>query len=288
MIYIQSQQSTFPKAIYIGDKAELRCSFSTATALTTGSLSAESFTQPLDLSLYDVNEISLQKSGNDYYMLVINFTPWRTGQIAFPDFEIPQIGTIHFEEVQIKSLAQQQGATDIRSFNSPLLLPGTTYKIYGGIAAFIVFLIVIIRLIVKWRSVLLWFKNAKLKRRYARSRRYTIKAIKQLAVKGEAPSVISTKLQKLMREYLELRLEYPFTKTLTSEMSLAFEKASCGLVDEKRSQAFEDIIGVFVRTDYIRFSSARNAAFEPNELNEITNRLISAINVIEEGGSADA
>ena len=86
MIYIQSQQTTFPKAIYIGDKAELRCSFSSGTAIQTGTLSAQSFLQPIDFSLYDINEITLQKSGTDYYTLVINFTPWRTGQISFPDF----------------------------------------------------------------------------------------------------------------------------------------------------------------------------------------------------------
>ena len=116
MIYIQSQQSTFPKAIYIGDKAELRCSFSSGAALSTGSLSAENFSQSLDFSLYDINEITLQKTGTDYYTLVINFIPWRTGIVAFPDYEIPGAGTIHLEGVQIQSLVEQQGATDIKTF----------------------------------------------------------------------------------------------------------------------------------------------------------------------------
>ena len=288
MIYIQSQQSTFPKAIYIGDKAELRCSFSTGTALTAGSLSAENFVQPLDFSLYDINDVLLQISGTDYYTLVISFTPWRTGQISFPDFEIEGVGTVHFEGVQIKSIVEQQGATDIRTFSSPLLLPGTAYKIYGGIAAFVVLLIVLIRLIVKWRSVVLWFKNVKLKRRYARSKRYTIRSLKALVTKNEEASEICTRLQKLMREYLELRFEYPFTKTLTSEMSLAFDKATCGLADEKRQDVFESIISIFIRTDYIRFSSAANACFKEGELSTIVNTLIESINIIEEGGKTDA
>ena len=292
MIYIQSQQSTFPKAIYIGDKAELRCSFSTGAAINTGSLSAENFTQSLDFSLYDINEITLQKTGTDYYTLVINFIPWRTGVVSFPDYEIPGAGTIHLEGVQIQSLVEQQGATDIKTFRSPLLLPGTAYKIYGGIAAFVVLLIIIIRLAVKWRSVVLWFKNVKLKRRYARSRRYTVRVLKGLLAKGESneqtPAQICTKIQKLIREYLELRLEYPFTKTLTSEMSLAFENATSGLADEKRSNAFENIISIFVRTDYIRFSSGKKAAFENGELSSIVSNLIDAITVIEEGGEADA
>ena len=288
MIYIQSQQSTFPKAIYIGDKAELRCSFSTGNALAVGTLSTQGFIEELDFSLYDINDISLQKSGTDYYTLVINFTPWRTGLISFPDFELEGAGTVHFEGVQIMSLVEQQGVTDIKTFSSPLLLPGTAYKIYGGIAVFVVLLIVVIRLIVKWRSVVLWFKNFKLKRRYAKSKRYTVRALKALCTKEDSPAVICTKLQKLMREYLELRLEYPFTKTLTSEMNLAFEKATCGLADEQRQDAFENIISVFVRTDYIRFSDSSNAVFEQGELPEIINRLIDSITEIEEGGKADA
>lgn len=288
MIYLQSQQSTFPKAIYIGDKAELRCSFSSGTNLTTGELSTQGFLQPLDLSLYDINKITLTKSGTDYYTLVINFTPWKTGDIFFPDFGLQETFTLHFEGVMVKSLVEQQGATDIRSFSSPLLLPGTTYKIYGGIAAFVVLLIIIIRLIVKWRSVVLWCKNVKLRRRYARSRRYTVRALKTLLQKAGEPGQISTGLQKLIREYLELRLEYPFTKTLTSEMSLAFEKATCGLADEKRSEAFDNIIGIFVRTDYIRFSDSKNARFQEGELASIINQLIDDIEVIEEGEKTDA
>ncbi|MBO7583033.1 MAG: hypothetical protein J6T20_04520 [Treponema sp.] len=288
MIYIQSQQSTFPKAIYIGDKAELRCSFSSGSALQTGTLSAQSFLQPIDFSLYDINEITLQKSETDYYTLVINFTPWRTGQISFPDFQLEGAGTLHFEAVQIKSLVEQQGVTDIKNFSSPLLLPGTAYKIYGGIAVFVVLLIVVIRLIVKWRSVVLWFKNVKLKRRYARSKKATVRALKALGSKNETPAEICTKLQKLMREYLELRLEYPFTKTLTSEMSMAFEKATSGLADEKRQDAFDSIISIFVRTDFIRFSHTQKSKFEEGELAGIIKNLIDAITVIEEGGTADA
>ena len=288
MIYIQSQQTTFPKAIYIGDKAELRCSFSSAASLNAGQLSSQSFTEAVDFSLYDINDISLQKTGSDYYTLVINFTPWRTGQLAFPDFEIEGAGVVHFEAVKIQSLVEQQGATDIRTFNSPLLLPGTAYKIYGGIAVFVILLIVLIRLIVKWRSVILWFKNVKLKRRYSRRRRYTIKALKALAASKEDQAFICTKMQKLVRDFLELRLEYPFTKKLSSEMSLAFEEATLGLADEKRSEAFENIISIFVRTDYIRFSGAKDAVFKKDELGQIIAKLIEAIIVIDEGGQTDA
>ena len=84
-----------------------------------------------------------------------------------------------------------------------------------------------------------------------------------------------------MREYLELRLDYPFTKKLTSELNLAFEQASCGLADENRLQAFEQIIAVFIRTDYIRFSKGENAVCKPGEFSELINTLVNSIEVIE-------
>ena len=283
MIYIQSQQTIFPKTIYIGDKAELRCSFSSSAALTTGNLSAESFLDDLDFSLYDLNSVSLQKTGVDYYTIVINFTPWKTGAVSFPDFSIEGAGTIHFDEVKILSLVEQQGVTDLRSFNSPLLLPGTTYKIYAGIAVAVIFLILIIRLAVKWHSFLLWIKNLKLRRIYAHSKRFTIRSLKALVLDEQKDDAQKcTCLQKIMREYLEVRLGYPFTKTLTSELSLAFDKATFGLADENRLAAFENITAVFIRTDYIRFADSKTISFGADEFSEIINNLIDDICVIED------
>ena len=167
-------------------------------------------------------------------------------------------------------------------------MPGTAYKIYGGIAVLVILLILIIRLIVKWRAVMFWFKNSRLKRRYARSKKNTIKALKKLQTEysnsesnHENDSQLCTRLQKIIREYLELRLEYPFTKKLTSELSLAFNEATCGLADESRTDAFEDIISVFVRTDFIRFSDSARARFKDDEFTTLVNNLIKDIEVIE-------
>ncbi len=291
MIYIQTKQSVFPKAIYIGDKAELRCSFKSEAQLSASAASVQSFTQELDFSVYDIKDVSLQKSqpgqpDEGAYNLVISFVPWQTGKIQLPDFEVEGVGTIHFEAVEVLSLVEQQNVTGLRSYSSPLLLPGTTYKIYGSLAAFVILFILLIRLIVKWRSVVFWFNNTKLKRRYARSKKNTIKALKKLEQEA-SDSEISTKLQKIMREYLELRLNYPFTKKLTSEMSLAFDQATCGLADENRSAGFENIISIFVRTDYIRFSDSADAKFEPGELSQLLNNLIDDIEVIEEENSSE-
>jgi len=286
MIYIQTRQSVFPKAIYIGDKAELRSSFTTSAALKTGSLSAESFSSALDFSKYEIKAVRLDLTGENTYSLVVDFVPWHTGTIQLPDFEIPGLnensseafGVISFEGIKVLSLVEQERVNTLKPFASPLLLPGTTYKIYGSLTLFLVLLILLIRLLVKRQAVAFWFKNICLRHRYSKNKRHTIRALRALEEENGASA---SKLQKIMREYLEFRLNYPFTRTLTSELSLAFDKACCSLADDNRQAAFENIISAFVRTDYIRFSnSAYN--FEKGELAGIVNNLIDDILVIEE------
>lgn len=285
MIYLQTQQSVFPKAIYIGDRAELKCQFKTENTIEQTALSATGFVSELNFSEYEIKDISVQNTGPDTYNLIISFVPWHTGIIQLPDYEIADIGTIHFEGVKVLSLVEQEKVTELKNFSSPLLLPGTTYKIYAGIAVFIVLLIVLIRLIVKRHAVAFWLKNLKLKHRYAKNKKNTIRQLKTIASgsnnNAQTDNESATLIQTIMRAYLELRLNYPFTKTLTSELSLAFDKATFSLADENRLIAFENIISVFVRTDFIRFSKSDTAAFVPKEKQELINTLIDAINTIE-------
>lgn len=285
MIYLQTQQSVFPKAIYIGDRAELKCQFKTENQIQQTSLSATAFVSELNYSEYEIKDIKIQNIGPDTYNLIITFVPWHTGVIQLPDFELADTGTIHFEGVKVLSLVEQEKVTELKNFSSPLLLPGTTYKIYAVIAVFIILVVVLIRLIVKRHSVAFWLKNLKLKRRYAKNKKNTIRQLKALAAQPDdntdSDSKTATLIQAIMRAYLELRLNYPFTKTLTSELSLAFDKATFSLADENRLNAFENIISVFVRTDFIRFSSSQTAAFAPSEKQELINTLLEAINTIE-------
>ena len=282
MIYLQTQQTVFPKSVYIGDRTELRCSFKHEAAVPVASVSLDCFITPPDYSLYDISSVTIQEAGQGYYTLVLSFVPWHTGKITFPDFELPEIGVIHFDDITVLSLVEQQGVQGLKGYAPVLLLPGTAYKIYAGIAAFVILLIVFIRLMVKRQAIIFWAKNLKLRRRYARNKRIAVKQLKGLCSKDLSHSELSTQLQKIMREYLEVRLAYPFTRTLTSEMNLAFDKATGSLADENREAAFEDIIGAFVRTDYIRFSASKSAVFAEGEFVQLVNNLIADITAIEE------
>ena len=59
MITLQTQQILIPKQVYIGDRAELRCTFNTSSPVT-----AEGFCQDLDYTQYDIKSVNLQASEN--------------------------------------------------------------------------------------------------------------------------------------------------------------------------------------------------------------------------------
>lgn len=291
MISVQSQQILVPKQVYIGDTAELRCSFNynsaelqQITAQGVAELPVSGFIMPLDSRDFQIKNVTLAPAGVDYYQLKITFVPWKTGELTFPPYEYEGI-TFEFEPVKIVSLTEQNSITAIQETSAPLLLPGTTYKLYGTIIAAVLLLIFLIRTIVHHKQVAFFFKNQKLKRKYRKNARLTKKKLLALAQENQlSEKDISSEMQKIMRNYLEVRLAYPFTKTVTSDLMRGYNEATLGLLSEEKEQAFEDFVAAFVRTDYIRYSG--QVHFEEGELKQTVQNLIAKIAVIEtpEGG----
>lgn len=286
MISVQSQQILVPKQVYIGDTAELRCSFNYSaeilqqlTSQGAAELPVSAFLLPLDSRDFQIKKVTLTPAGVDYYQLTITFIPWKTGEIMFPPYEIEGIN-FAFDPVTIVSITEQNSITALQETSSPLLLPGTTYKLYASIIIVVVVLFFAIRTIVHYKQVAFFFKNQKLKRKYRKNARGTKKkllALLQNEVLTEKD--ISSEIQKILRNYLEIRLSYPFTKTVTSDLMRGFYNATLGLLSEEKELAFERFVAAFVRTDYIRYSG--QAHFEADELTQLIHELIEKINVIE-------
>lgn len=287
MIGIQTQQVLVPKQVYIGDSAELLCTFNSGeqlfknlTANGVAELSLENFTAPLNSKDYQIKKVSVMPTGVDFYQFTVTFVPWKTGEIVFPSYQIED-QTITFEPIHIVSLTEQNSITAIQRSTAPLLLPGTTYKLYGSIIFFILLLLALIRGLIHHQQVAFFIKNLQLKYKYRKNARNTKKHLLALANEnsGLTEKEISSELQKIMRHYLEVRLSYPFTKTVTSDLMKGFNEATCGLLSEQKELAFEVFIAAFVRTDYIRFS--QQVHFEPGELPELIQNLIANIVILE-------
>ena len=227
---VDSHQVLVPQNVYIGDTAELRVSFVSEKAeqLLKGQSSVElplsNFTEELNFQEYQIEKINLITSGPNNYTFVITFIPWKTGNIKFPQYALMSEENLElkFENVSISSLIKDE-SVGLQGQNAPLLLPGTVYKIYGILVGVILVLLILIRLIVKRDSVAASIKKRKLIKKYKKNKKETLKNLGKLLKKNEISDVdFAAEIQRLIRNYLEVRFEVPFTKTVSSEIKEKF------------------------------------------------------------------
>lgn len=297
MAIITLQQILVPKKVYIGDTAELRCTFNspnqilktlTAQGTTKLPLVSQSSTEE-----YVINDISLSPAGVDFYQLTITFVPWKTGDLQFPPMKIEDTDlTLEFQPFQIVSLitAETTATTTLHDTAAPLLLPGTAYKLYGTLAGIILILIILIRLFVKRKSLIFYINNRRLLKKYKKNKKQTKRALYKIADTADEPDfnakTAAGNIQKLLRNYLEVRFDYPFTRTVTADIMAGWQTVTSGLCSEKKEEAFGDIASCFIRTDYIRYS--KRGTFEKDELVKLVEQLVKNIEILETQEEAHA
>lgn len=293
MATISPQQILIPKKVYIGDTAELRCTFNSPDPFLkqlTSSGTAElplvsQSTEPQEE--YVIKNISLSPSGIDFYQLTITFIPWKTGDLLFPSMEIEGSDIVlEFQPIQIVSLIaiENTNTYTIRDTAAPLLLPGTTYKLYGTLSVFVIFLLICIRIILKRKNILFYINQKRLLKKYKKNKKQTIRNLYKIADEAEAAKIddqtAAENLQKSLRTYLEIRFDYPFTHTVASEIMQGWQTATGGLLSDTKTEAFGNIAASFIRTDFIRYS--KNGKFEENELINLIEKIISQIQILEQ------
>ena len=290
MAIISPQQILVPKKVYIGDTAELRCTFNSPSQ-TLKTLTAQGTTKlPLvsqsSTEEYVIKDVSLSPAGVDFYQLTITFVPWKTGDLQFPPMEIEDADLIlEFQPLQIVSLitAENAATTTLHDTAAPLLLPGTAYKLYGTLAGIILILIILIRLFVKRKSLMFYINNRRLLKKYKKNKKQTKRALYKIADTADEPDfnakAAAGNIQKLLRNYLEVRFDYPFTRTVTADIMAGWQTVTSGLCSDKKEEAFGDIASCFIRTDYIRYS--KRGAFEKDELVKLVEQLVKNIETLE-------
>lgn len=297
MTTIAPQQILMPKKVYIGDTAELRCTFNSPAPqlkqLTVNGIAKLPFVSQTDTEDYVIKDVSLAPAGVDFYQLTITFVPWKTGDLLFPPMEIEGTDTLlEFQPLQIVSLitAENASTTTLHDTAAPLLLPGTAYKLYGTLAAIVLLLIILIRLFVKRKSLMFYINNKRLLKKYKKNKKQTKKALYKIAdTAGQTDFNAKTaaeNLQKVLRNYLEVRFDYPFTRTVTSDIMAGWQSVTGGLCSDKKEDAFGKIAACFIRTDYIRYS--KGGSFEKDELVKLVEKLVLIIETLEKPEEASA
>jgi len=297
MTTIAPQQILMPKKVYIGDTAELRCTFNSPAPqlkqLTANGIAKLPFVSQTDTEDYVIKDVSLAPAGVDFYQLTITFVPWKTGDLLFPPMEIEGTDTLlEFQPLQIVSLitAENAASTTLHDTAAPLLLPGTAYKLYGTLAAIVLLLIILIRLFVKRKSLMFYINNKRLLKKYKKNKKQTKKALYKIADSAAQADfnakTAAENLQKVLRNYLEVRFDYPFTRTVTSDIMAGWQSVTGGLCSDKKEDAFGEIAACFIRTDYIRYS--KGGAFEKDELVKLVDKLVLIIETLEKPEEASA
>ena len=293
MATISPQQILIPKKVYIGDTAELRCTFNSPDPFLKQLTSSGIAELPLvsqsaeSQEEYVIKNISLSPSGIDFYQLTITFIPWKTGDLLFPSMEIEGSDIVlEFQPIQTVSLIANENTntSTIRDTAAPLLLPGTTYKLYGTLSVFVIFLLICIRIILKRKNILFYINQKRLLKKYKKNKKQTIRNLYKIADEAEAAKIddqtAAENFQKSLRTYLEIRFDYPFTHTVASEIMQGWQTATGGLLSDTKTEAFGNIAASFIRTDFIRYS--KNGKFEENELINLIEKIISQIQILEQ------
>ena len=279
----KTHQVLVPQNVYIGDSAELRVSFSSENAhkLLKDSASVElplsNFVEDLQFQDYQIEKITLLSNGQNNYNFVITFIPWKTGNINFPNYNLlPEENVLlKFDTISISSLLKDE-SVGLQEQEAPLLLPGTAYKVYGILILSILFLFVGIRLIVK---------RCKLLKKYKKNKKSTIKNLSKILKNKDLSDVdFASNIQNTMRNYLEVRFDFPFTKTVSSEIKgkylFAVESAS-----EQKVCAIECMQKIFCQTDIIRYGQKsfgiNKTSFLEKEKETLVEQLIQSIETLE-------
>ena len=264
-------QVVMPKTIYVGDTAELRCTFRSAVdffadmndAVLYREISLQLLPFQTDTDDYTILNASLERNGLLYTFRLV-FIPWNTGAIDFPMFDIsaavyggaaaPFI--IEGLRVEVSSILQDKDEAQLRASMGPLLLPGTIYALYITAVLSVALLIALINLIVKRQSVCEAYATRKLLRAYAKNAKELYRRLKRLDRVGSKidDAEFCTELQQLIRRYLDFRFGYCFSAVSSSAIMDTFEKITAGTMSEKSQSGAMSLAAVLRRTDYVRYA----------------------------------
>ena len=310
-VFAQSyvSQVVLPKKIYVGDVAEIRVSFSSGidffadlpATQAERKLSLSNFGFDTDNEDFLLKDAILRRTELNY-TLILFVMPWNTGEIKIPsinltagiytDEKMPFV--IPIEPFTVSSILTKGVESSMVPPVPPLLIPGTTYFLYGFIILFIVFLIFFFRLLFNWSKLVGKIKNYKLKKTYIQNKKFTLKQLKKLEKKYSKMSdkEFCTELVLIIRNYLKVRYGQSFDSIPTSKLMKEFNKLTADTMSDSAIENVEELISVFYRADYIRFAAGSidskrlpvqefSAELQEGEAKKLLNQIRKIINCFE-------
>ena len=255
---LPTEQHLLPKEIFVGDNAELRISFSNPQELQIASQIEN--TNPDFL----IKNIRLESDANNY-TAIIEFVPWKQGEIILPAFNLvsteeKKANTIEIqpEAIEVASILAKTNSNQIRPQKGAMLIPGTNWILYLFVISGIVIFVGIFFLLVKLPGLIFGYKNFLKKLRLKKNASKAIKKIRKLFKSKVSDKDFASDLQKILRLYLEGRYSEKFSTCTSSELPKKFMDVTQGLLSDEIYSQMEKFYSLFYRTDFIRYSAQAN------------------------------
>jgi len=263
-----------PRQIYVGDTA--------------------SFVLPLPASSQDEDFVITKNNSNffpsdpniDFHRiilerrivgsrLIIEFTPFAAGVLAFPGIEI---GDEYFFglTVTVNSLIDGRTAPVLSAPAPTLAMPGTALLLYGSMAAVVFLVLLALWFIFKGRAVLGKLREKRKRRRLFKSIHNTEKRLYRALSKGVDKREILNKLSDEFKSFLSIITENNCRAMTAREFIEYFSKLPKEFFPAQEDAAY--FLGSFFRKcDELRFSGhdidAKDATHLLSELHNFTHML---------------
>lgn len=202
-----SRAYLIPKQIYVGDRASLVVPLpaslqnSNDIILTKDDFFSDENYFPADENI-DFHKITLERRTAES-KLIIEFTPFITGIIAFPEIEIGGEKFSHLT-VTVSSLIENTSDRVLSGAAPSLTMPGTALMLYGAIAALVLIILLTVFFILKGRALMRTLNEILKRRRLFAGIRRTEKRLYKEFLRGNDKRPILDKLSDETREFLSV------------------------------------------------------------------------------------
>lgn len=251
-----SEGILIPREVFVGDTAELSFESGAFSSIlepgTLYALPSEDFPVSDDLAIKSI----LVAQNGAAASVTIRFVPWKAGVLTIPSFELKKVRVMP-PVVRIASLVEKTGRTVIEPARPPLLVPGTTWLLYGSVAAFLCLAALGSFAAVRLGKYFLQSPGKRNAKRRAAVFMKEAKALERAAGKTSSSSWYA-RFSLLLRRYLGAFCEEDFLAFLPLTGSEISFRVRCKTepMDPSGSGAFADrTAALFSASDAIRFGS---------------------------------
>ena len=286
--HADSLQLVMPKIVYIGDTVEIRYIFHSDSKIFGGEFDNTQAKVNLRTDYgffqahgndFTVKSATLEKL-NGEYTLSLSVIPWKTGFCSIPPFNLTSLVQfsqgktgaapyiVSLSPVEVKSLVTKTGNHNFMPQASPLTLPGTTSLVVTFTVLSLILFSVLLFILLHLPKIARILNNFSYLHSLKKNSRRAVKNLNRLQKNFNLLSdkEYASQIQHILRDFLSARFRTDFSAVTTSKFYSLFTELLGGKMNSIQENAMEELLSLFNRLDYVRFSE--NSGFLSAENNQ--------------------